>query len=61
LRFTMLERLHQEGIAHPPAAGAVLDTKQLEAAFANLARSIEEGRDEGRAERKGPKRVVGRS
>jgi small-conductance mechanosensitive channel len=61
LRLSMLERLRQEHIAHPPAIGSAIDTKQLEAAFANLARSIEEGRGEGRAEPGAKKRVIGRS
>ena len=61
LRFAIFECLRREEIAHPPASAAALDTKQLEAAFANLARSIEEGRAEGKAERDAPMRAVGRS
>ncbi len=60
MRFAMLERLRQNGIALPPASGAPLDTQQLEAAFANLAKSIEAGQSEAKAERDRPKRVVGR-
>jgi small-conductance mechanosensitive channel len=61
LRFAMLERLRQEGITYPSGPAAALDTKQLEEAFANLARSIEEGRLESQSERAARKRVVGRS
>ena len=61
LRFAMLERLRKEGIAYPSGPAAALDTKQLEEAFANLARSIEEGRLESQSERAARKRVVGRS
>jgi small-conductance mechanosensitive channel len=61
LRLSMLECLRQEGIAHPPAIGSAIDTKQLEAAFANLARSIEEGRTEGKAEPDAKKRILGRN
>ncbi|MFI4996693.1 MAG: mechanosensitive ion channel family protein, partial [Hyphomicrobiales bacterium] len=61
LRFAILERLREEDIAHPAAAGAPLDTRQLEAAFANLAKSIETGRLEGEAPRGATKRAAGRS
>jgi small-conductance mechanosensitive channel len=61
LRFAIFECLRQKGIAHPSAAGASVDTKQLEAVFANLAKSIEDARGAKRAERENPKRVVGRS
>jgi len=61
LRFAIFERLRQEGVAHPAAPGTALDTKQLEAAFANLARSIEVGRDDRKGGRDAPKRVVARS
>ena len=60
LRFSILKCLHAEGIAHPGATGAPLNTQQLEAAFANLARSIEQGRMEGGAARDAPKRAAGR-
>jgi potassium efflux system protein len=61
LRFAMFECLRENGIALPPALGTSLDTKQLEAAFANLAKSIEDARETGKAERDTPKRVLGRS
>ncbi|MFI5012132.1 MAG: DUF3772 domain-containing protein [Hyphomicrobiales bacterium] len=60
LRFAILERLREEDIAHPAAAGTALNTQQLEAAFASLARSIEEGRMEGAPTRGAPKRAAGR-
>jgi small-conductance mechanosensitive channel len=62
LRFAMFECLREKGIALPPTPGAPLDTKQLEAVFANLAKSIGDARETtGKAERDTPKRVLGRS
>jgi potassium-dependent mechanosensitive channel len=49
LRFLLLKRLRDGDIAHSAPTGAPLNTQQLEAAFANLARSIEEGRPKGDA------------
>jgi len=46
LRFAILKRMHEAGIM-PPSNPAPLTTQQLETAFANLARSIEEGRMQG--------------
>jgi potassium-dependent mechanosensitive channel len=56
LRFEILKRLREEDIAHP-SASTTLNTEQLEAAFAHLARAIEKGRIEGGAVSTRPKRV----
>jgi potassium efflux system protein len=49
LRFSLLKRLRDEEIAHSAPTGAPLDTRQLEAAFAQLARSLAERRQESEA------------
>jgi small-conductance mechanosensitive channel len=60
LRFEILKRLREENIAHPSPTTA-LNTEQLEAAFAHLARAIDKGRIEGGAVSTRPKRVGERS
>ncbi|MBV9112133.1 MAG: mechanosensitive ion channel family protein [Hyphomicrobiales bacterium] len=45
LRFSLLKHLHEQEVAHSAPTGAPLDTRQLEKAFAHLARTIEEVRD----------------
>ncbi|SDR62534.1 Small-conductance mechanosensitive channel [Rhizobiales bacterium GAS113] len=57
LRFSILKRLREAEITLPTANPA-LTTQQLETAFANLARSIEEGRMEGETARGVPKRAT---
>ena len=41
LRFSVLKHLREQEIAHSAPTGAPLDTRQLEAAFSRLARTVE--------------------
>jgi small-conductance mechanosensitive channel len=45
LRFSVLKLLREKGIAYSAPAVTPVDTRQLEAAFARLARTFEEARD----------------
>ena len=58
LRFSLLKHLREQEIVHSAPTGAPLDTRQLEQAFARLARVVEEVPREAEPARDVQKRVV---